>query len=244
MPEFNLLQDFPRVKRRALGREVTKEAITKAEKLDFDYYDGDRKFGFGGYVYDGRWNSVAKLAKERYNLNENSVVLVDRSDKGFLIFDLKKIIPGITVYGIHPSRYVINHAMEGYGKWALINGIETGDPKIIEEKARQEINFCFIQGEGWNLPFKDKFFDSVVSINNVCSYTEEKARLAVREIIRVSKNNGENCYIQNDSWRTPEEERMLKEWSLLCRTYLDTKGWEKLYQEEGYNGDWGYTIIE
>jgi len=43
MPEFNLLQSYPRMKRGSLGREVTPEAISKAEKLGFDYFDGDRK---------------------------------------------------------------------------------------------------------------------------------------------------------------------------------------------------------
>ena len=36
------------------------EAAKKAKQFEFDYWDGDRKFGYGGYKYDGRWSSVAK----------------------------------------------------------------------------------------------------------------------------------------------------------------------------------------
>ena len=34
------------------------EAIKKAKPYGFDYWDGDRKFGYGGYRYDGRWRPV------------------------------------------------------------------------------------------------------------------------------------------------------------------------------------------
>ena len=32
----------------------------KANCVSYDYWDGKRQYGYGGYVYDGRWNSVAK----------------------------------------------------------------------------------------------------------------------------------------------------------------------------------------
>jgi protein-L-isoaspartate(D-aspartate) O-methyltransferase len=244
MSEFNLLQNYPRTKRGNLGRVITPHAKKVAERLDFDYFDGDRKFGFGGYNYDGRWQAVASLAKKRYHLNKKSVVLIDRSDKAFLIFDLKNLIPGITIYGTHRTDYPINHSMEGYGKYARINVLEDGDPRLIEHKAREEISPFLIKADLWNLPFKDNFFDTVISINNVCAYDKPKHLQAIREIMRVSKNNGEDCYIQNDSWKNEHQEEMLIGWSLLCKVFLGAKEWEKLYRKEGYNGDWGFTIIE
>ena len=39
----------------------TKSNIMKiSKKYGFDYWDGNRKFGYGGYYDDGRWKSVAK----------------------------------------------------------------------------------------------------------------------------------------------------------------------------------------
>jgi len=51
-----------KTKRDYLGRvnEFPKaEAAKIAKRFDHDYWDGDRKTGYGGYRYDGRWRSVA-----------------------------------------------------------------------------------------------------------------------------------------------------------------------------------------
>lgn len=246
MPEFNLLEHagLSQKKKRQRGEATKPEDKKIAEKLDFSFYDGDRSKGYGGYYYDGRWRAVAEKIKERYNLTEKSKVLIDRCHKGFLVYDLKKLIPGIIIYGIHPSEYPINHAMEGYGRWALINKVESGDPNIIEEKAKAEITPLLINGESDNLPFKNDFFDCVISIENACAYPESECRQVIKEIIRVSRNNGEKCYIQNDSWTNDNERQKLTDWTLLCKTFLDMIGWERLFKEVNYNGDWGFTIIQ
>lgn len=244
MPEFNLLQSFPKVKRGRVGRVKDDELLKTSQKQGFDYYDGERKYGFGGYNYDGRWREVAKLAKERYSLNPDSKVLVDRSDKGFLVYDLKELIPGIEVYGIHPSEYSINNSMDGFGKLALINRLEEGDLKSIEQEAREKIAPFLIKADITNLPFRDNYFDTVISINSICNYPETECRKAVREIIRVSKDNGKNSYIHTDSWRTQAEKETMEQWVLLCKTFLDTEGWKKLYEEEGFKGDWGFIIFD
>ena len=62
--------------------------------------------------------------------------------------------------------------------------------------------------------------------------------------MRVSKHNGRNCYIQNDSWKNQHQKKALMDWTLLCKIFLDTKEWEKIFTEENYNGDWGFTIIK
>ncbi len=232
------------MKREKIERNLTPQMRQQAARLDFYYYDGDRKYGFGGFYYDGRWQEVARTARDRYGLNEHSRVLIDRCDKGFLVYDLKKIIPGITVYGLSPSEYAINHAMDGFGRWFLINHPQPGDPALIEKQAREEILPFLLHGHATEIPFRDSFFDTVISINNACAYPEPECRRAIHEIIRVGKHQGKNCYIQNDSWRNEHEKNMLLNWTLLCKTFLDTTQWEHLYKEAGYHGDWGYTIIE
>lgn len=247
MPEFNLLETagLPQRKERDREGSVTKKDKKIAEKLDFDFYDGERKYGYGGYNYDGRWRKVAEVAKKRYNLNKNSKVLIDRCHKGFLVYDLMKLIPGISVYGIHPKEYTINHAMEGFGKWFWLNFRKKDEePRIIEEKAKQEIIPYLIKGDSNDLPFKNNFFDTIISIENACSYPLNQCKQVIKEIIRASKNNGEKCYIQNDSWTNQHERKKLIKWTKLCKTFLNVEEWEKLYDKEGYNGDWGFTIIE
>ena len=34
--------------------------MLKAKEYEFDYWDGDRRYGYGGYKYDGRWKAVAE----------------------------------------------------------------------------------------------------------------------------------------------------------------------------------------
>jgi len=34
--------------------------MDKAKEYGYDYWDGDRKFGYGGYKYDGRWKEIAQ----------------------------------------------------------------------------------------------------------------------------------------------------------------------------------------
>lgn len=246
MPEFNILEKagLAQRKKRERAGKISIEDKAIAERLDFSFYDGSREKGYGGYYYDGRWKRVAEAICERYNLKSNSRVLIDRCHKGFLVYDLIKLIPGICVYGIHPKGYALNHAMEGFGRWASAKSFTDEDTRITEEKARQEVMPFLIQADARDMPFRKGYFDSVISIENACSFPEPECRKVIREIIRVSKNKGENCYIQNDSWTNPQERKKLMGWTFLCKTFLDIKGWEKLFSEEGYNGDFGFTIIE
>jgi NAD(P)-dependent dehydrogenase (short-subunit alcohol dehydrogenase family) len=62
MAEINLLDRLPVTKRdpkaRAAGK--TEEDRRIAKQFGRDFFDGDRRHGYGGYRYDGRWLSVAR----------------------------------------------------------------------------------------------------------------------------------------------------------------------------------------
>ena len=51
-----------RTKRDYLARMVDDKVhcMVKAKEYEFDYWDGDRRYGYGGYKYDGRWKTVAE----------------------------------------------------------------------------------------------------------------------------------------------------------------------------------------
>ena len=43
--------------------------MMKAKEYEFDYWDGDRRYGYGGYKYiDGRWKPVAQALIDIYGL--------------------------------------------------------------------------------------------------------------------------------------------------------------------------------
>ena len=65
-------------KREYLDRMVDEKILCmlKAKEYEEDYWDGDRRFGYGGYKYlPGRWKPVAESLIETYNLNNSSSIL-------------------------------------------------------------------------------------------------------------------------------------------------------------------------
>ena len=46
-----------------------------AKQYESDYWDGDRRYGYGGYKYDGRWKAVAEQLIEIYDLQSNAKIL-------------------------------------------------------------------------------------------------------------------------------------------------------------------------
>ncbi len=62
-------------KRDYIGRMFNQKvyAMKKARKFEFDYWDGKRKYGYGGYKYiPGKWRPVAKKIIKKYRLTNNS----------------------------------------------------------------------------------------------------------------------------------------------------------------------------
>ena len=104
--------------------EVKKsEAAVKAKKWGFDYWDGSRTICYGGYHYDGRWEKIAKKFIKYYKLNNSSKILDVGCGKGFLVYELKKLLPGAEILGIDISKYALRK-----GKKALT--INEGDEII------------------------------------------------------------------------------------------------------------------
>ena len=55
-----------------------------ARKFDKNFWDGDRKYGYGGYKYDGRWAIPAKKLIELYDLQDGASILDVGCGKGDL----------------------------------------------------------------------------------------------------------------------------------------------------------------
>ena len=49
--------------------------MIKSKEYDFDYWDGDRRYGYGGYKYDGRWKVVAQDLINIYKLQDGCKIL-------------------------------------------------------------------------------------------------------------------------------------------------------------------------
>ena len=100
-----------------------------AKKYDFDYWDGDRKFGYGGYKYmEGRWKPVAEKLIKNYNLNNSSSILDIGCGKAFLLYEIKLILPEIKIVGTEISKYAIQNAKEEVKKDIILHPAEKKYP--------------------------------------------------------------------------------------------------------------------
>ena len=216
MKKFNLLSSFPKSKRNLRERNINKKNIQLALKYSKEYFDGNRSQGYGGYYYDGRWVAVARKVIKKFNLNNNSRFLDVGCAKGFLMHDLKIILPALKVYGIDISQYA-------------------KDNSILNIKKNIEIMNCK------KLRYKSNFFDGLVAINVVHNLEIEQCKEAIKEIQRVSKGK---AFIQVDAYRDEIELKVLKKWILTAKTYLKPTEWIELFKECGYTGYYDFTILK
>ncbi len=187
-----------------------------ARQFGKDYWDGDRRFGYGGYHYDGRWASAAQKIVDHYGLKSGSRVLDVGCGKGFLLFELQKLVPGLDVRGIDLSEYAILHSKE-----EIRNKLSVGHARKLE--------------------FKDNEFDLVISITTLHNLEIAELFQALKEIARVSRKDG---YICVESYRTEAEKANLLYWQLTCESFFRPSGWEWIFNQCGYSGDYEYIYFE
>lgn len=215
MPQIDLLRSLPKTKRNVTARLEAKdpEVIKTAKTYGHAYFDGDRKYGYGGYRQDGRWVPVARDIISHYGLHENSRVLDVGCAKGFLVEALVSL--GIDAYGVDISTYAIANA----------------DRKVQHR---------LFWGSADNIRFLDHDFDLVLSINTIHNLPRERAKKALQEIERVGKGK---AFVQVDSYYTPEQKALFEDWVLTAEFHDYPEGWLKLFEEAGYNGDYDWTIV-
>jgi trans-aconitate methyltransferase len=211
MTEINLLDRLPQVIRdpKARAAAKTREDRAIAKRFDKDFFDGERCHGYGGYRYDGRWLPVARRFVEYYGLKPDARILDVGAGKGFLMYDFLQVLPGATVRGLDVSVYAKENAHGGMGSLIDIGSAE-------------------------KLPYPDKSFDLVVSINSIHNLPLAACKQALREIERVSRAHK---FVTVDAWRTEEEHQRLLDWILTAETYMSVEDWHLLAAEVGYTGE-------
>lgn len=218
MVEVNLLGKYPKVRRDYDKRlvEKTPEIIRIAKQFGKEFFDGERRYGYGGYRYDGRWKAIVRCIKDYYKLADNAAVLDIGCGKGFMLHDFKEIMPNCKVSGIDVSRYAIENSMPSVKQFLKIASAE-------------------------KLPYPDKSFDLVVSINSIHNLCLERLKLALWEIQRVCRGNS---YITVDAWRNETERQNLFKWVLTAETMMHVDEWKKLFIKIGYTGDYWWFIAD
>jgi ubiquinone/menaquinone biosynthesis C-methylase UbiE len=216
MAEINLLDRLPQTKRNPQARAAGKTAddIAIAKRFDRDFFDGERRHGYGGYRYDGRWLPVARRFVEHYNLPPDARILDVGCAKGFLMFDFTQVLPGCTVRGLDVSTYARAHAHGGMERFIDVGSADA-------------------------LPYADRSFALVVSITSIHTLPFARCMKALQEMERVSRGGK---FVSVDAWRTEEEHRALLDWILTAETYLPVDEWVRRFAEYGYTGDYWWFI--
>jgi ubiquinone/menaquinone biosynthesis C-methylase UbiE len=218
--EISLFANYSNLTKKRLINSNTRTNIHNkliASLKGKDFYDGKRKYGFGGYKYDGRWKKIAEILIKKYKLNNKSKILQINCDKGFLIYELKKILPKAKIIGIDRSKYSINNS---------------------KKKIRHLIKYY----KGPYLKFKSKSFDAVIAIGYIYEFALFQIITALKEIHRVSNSNYN--YITLGSYNKISDLNLLKKWSLLGTTILKRKEWKYVLKFCNYKGDYEFITAK
>ena len=221
MASLNLIQELHnKTKRDYIQRVIEFDKANCADiakKFGYDYWDGERQFGYGGYKYDGRWSKIAEKLVSKFRLKPGDRVLDIGCGKGYLLYEFKRLLPDLEIVGVDISHYALTNA-------------------------KKEVASDLIWADASKLPFNDSEFDAVVSLGTLHNLPLERLILAIKEIGRVSKS--ESNYLVVESWRNETERANLLYWQLTCEAFFSVETWEWLFHEHRYQGSWDFIFFE
>ena len=218
MPHFSI--NYYKSSKNSNRLSITKKRtiINKiiAWKRGKEYYDGDRLNGYGGFKYDGRWKKILPKFIKKYKLKSGSKVLDVGCKKGFLLRDLKELVPGIKIYGIEDHLYPLKNSMKQIKKYLKYSNY-------------------------YDLPFKSKYFDAVFAFHCIYRLNFGDTIRAIKEIQRVTKNNS---YITFGAYCDKKGKELYDQWGIISTCHLHVKEWKKIFRYIKYKGDYSFTTPE
>jgi len=191
------------------------KAAESAKKYDFEYWDGSRKINYGGYQFrPGYWTPVANRLIEEYELTESSSVLDIGCGKGFLLYEMKNLLPNLRIFGLDISKYALEHA----------------HPEVVDSLQL---------GSAVRLPWPDKTFDLAFSLNTMHNLFNYDLELALMEMSRVSNRQ----FLCVESYRNEIEKMNLLYWQVTCEAFNTPDEWFWWFRKTGYQGDYEFIYF-
>ena len=191
--------------------------MLKAKQYGADYWDGDRRYGYGGYKFiPGRWKPVAEALIKTYALKAGSKVLDVGCGKAFLLYEMLQLEPALQVTGFDISDH----------------GLANAHPQVKDQLFKYRAQDVY--------PFGDKQFDLVISLGCFHNLRLFELKIALAEVERVGKQG----YVMLESYRNELEQFNLQCWALTCESFFDSAEWVWLYNHFGYTGDYEFIYFE
>ena len=206
-------------KRDYIDRMMSEKILSmkKAKKFEYDYWDGKRNYGYGGYKFiPGKWTPIAKKIIKQFNLNNNSKILDVGCGKGFLLYEIKKMLPNIQIFGFDVSKH----------------GIKNSKKEIKKN--------LFIHDARKKFPFQNKFFDFVFSFNTLHNFRLKQLIFSLSEIERVAKKS----FIVVEGYRSEKELFNLQCWALTAESFFTDEEWIHVFKLAGYKGFYEFIYFQ
>lgn len=192
------------------------ECMEVALRYGQEYWDGPRRYGYGGYVYDGRQKPMAQAFIEHYGLGSGARILDAGCGKAFLLHEIAALLPDCEAAGFDVSSYALEHAPEEIR------------PKLFRYAVQER------------LPYPDGHFDLVLCLNTLHNLEPFELEAALAEIARV----GHRAYVCVESYRSSRELFNLQCWALTCQAFMSPRGWQWMFEKSGYHGDYEFIYFE
>lgn len=184
-----------------------------AKKYSFQYWDGDRKYGYGGYKYDGRWKKIALQLINKYSLTKKSKILDIGCGKSHLIYEITRILKSNNIHGLDISKYAIKNSPREIKK----------NLKLFDARK--------------NLNYPKNYFDLIISINLIHNFKIFEISNFLKNILKISKKS----YIAMESYRSDQELINLQCWALTAQSFFSDIEWEWILKKNKYFRD--YELI-
>lgn len=218
MPRVDLMRRYPKSNR---SKYLTRSLVLTAEEqkisksFGFEYFDGERKFGLGGYYYDPKFfKNVVSDMIDFYDIDQTSKILDVGAAKGFMLYDFMEALPGVSVTGLDISDYAIEHALPS-------------------------VKPFLVRGSCDDLPFPDDSFDLVVSIATIHNMDLEGVKKSLKEIMRVSRGK---AFIKVNGYSNESDKRKIEGWNIVANTTLHEDEWVSVFEETNYTGDYDFFV--
>jgi SAM-dependent methyltransferase len=220
MKEIKIFTSFHKKTKRNYLERMNNEKVFSmnvARKYGKDYWDGKRSYGYGGYSYiPNLLEPIAIKIIKNFNLSNNSKILDVGCGKGFLLYEIKRLLPKITVKGFDISAYAIKNAK-----------------KEVKEK-------LFVHKAQDKYPFKNKYFDLVISFNCLHNLKIYEIKEAVCEINRVAKKS----FIVVESYKNTKQLFNLQCWALTANAFFERSEWLWILKNFNYGGCYEFIYFD